>query len=1571
MIKLLIALFFLAFLSSNVHGQQLTKLSSDSARFNEQFKTYFLEKESLKEEDKAKLQEFIDLWNSGGIPESEKSQIRFISNALLKKDGSAFPHVYDYFRLILAFHHHPAQIIKQWTNIFIEIIQDNERKLKDVHDIIKFSVDLLYHNHLYASSSNSWIITADNYSFDYDDDFILRVENTDLRCYAKRDSITVYNTSGELKLFENRWYGKNGKVTYERAGYPADSVHANLNEYSIQMNKAEYSADSVKFIQKYYFDEPLYGSLTDRVMYIKNPSNATYPEFNSFQSDFYIRDIYPNINYDGGFTFEGAKVVGSGSQKEENVKLTLFNNNQPMLNLSSKSIFFYKDRVVSNRSEITIKLGNDSIYHPNLKFVYFVSRQELSILRNDDFISKTPYFSSYHQLYMNFEQLIWDCKTPILEFTALQSAAIANANFESSNYYNARDYYMLQRRDPVHPLIRLRDYSRKTKKRSFNAEDYADHLRLPAYQVKQQLLELTVEGYVIYEAESEMVQLNDKLFSTIKAHYDQIDYDIINIVSETNAPLDNATLNLNNFNLRINGVERVFLSDTQKVSIAPYGKKITVKKNRDFEFDGIVMAGLFRFYGDSFAFSYENFKIDLVNVDSMNMMAQTEEKNFYNDPVLVRINNTMENISGNLLIDEPKNKAGLEQFSIYPIFNSTQKSFVYYDDPYIQGGIYERESFYFEIYPYTLDSLDNFNTENLKFKGEFNSSDIFPSFEENLVIMPDNSLGFIRQTPATGFPVYQGKGKYYQTIKMSNEGLKGDGKIEYANSTTNSDEFLFLPEEMNSTARDFTVQEVTGGVQFPSVKGRENDIEWLPYEEELRSESNKEPFTMINEQTTLDGSILMKPTGITGSGKMNIENSELTSEGIYFDAQAFNTDEANFLIRDKNTNNLLFSTQQVTSQFDYDQRMATFEPNQEIASVRFPENQYTGLIEKFKWQMNEEAINMESTATRTTYIRGELIVERIPPEQGIPSGCHFYSNHPKQDSLDFYSPIAEYDLRNKVLFADQVHHLNVADALIYPKEGDIRVMKSAVMETLNEAEVLANRKNKHHEFYNANIDVKGKYDYSGSGVYNYVDKNGVNYRIKMNKIWVNDSIRTAAKGTISKADNFRLGPNFEFIGTAEMVGNKKNMVFDGATRISHNCKKLHRFWIKFKNEINPDSIYIPITEKPRNLNNGDLFSGVFYATDSMHIYPSFFSGRKKWSDHQLFSSKGYLYFDKNSQRYIISNKEKINNQSLPGPLISLHKSFCYLHGEDSIDLGVDYGQVEMNNFGEVNYNTEKNSFSMNLFLTLDFFMHNQAMEIMANKLDSLPLSRVDVTSDAYIHKLQEITGSNEARKLTQEMKRTGQYNNLPDELDKTLVFNDLNLTWSQKYQSFRSQGKIGIAMVDGRPINKYVNGNIEIIPYRSGDRLNMYLKASDNHWYYFSYFRNVMRTYSTNDDFIRHIKEERSRRRKLNVDWGEPSYLYILSTESSMNKVLERFKESDDKDTQENQNQDSDTNIEPDGNEQENQNQDGNMNIEPDDNEQENIQEDQNEQDQEPLSEESMPSDTTNIMNQKLSDKKN
>ena len=83
----------------------------------------------------------------------------------------------------------------------------------------------------------------------------------------------------------------------------------------------------------------------------------------------------------------------------------------------------------------------------------------------------------------------------------------------------------------------------------------------------------------------------------------------------------NSSLNLNTKDLNIKGVNFVSLSDSQKVYIQPYGGKVSVKKNRDFDFSGRISAGKGRFvlYGKDFNFKYDDFKIDLNKIDSVQL----------------------------------------------------------------------------------------------------------------------------------------------------------------------------------------------------------------------------------------------------------------------------------------------------------------------------------------------------------------------------------------------------------------------------------------------------------------------------------------------------------------------------------------------------------------------------------------------------------------------------------------------------------------------------------------------------------------------------------------------------------------------------------------------------------------------------------------------------------------------------------------------------------------------------------------------------------------------------------------
>ena len=70
-----------------------------------------------------------------------------------------------------------------------------------------------------------------------------------------------------------------------------------------------------------------------------------------------------------------------------------------------------------------------------------------------------------------------------------------------------------------------------------------------------------------------------------------------------------------------------------------------------------------------------------------------------------------------------------------------------------------------------------------------------------------------------------------------------------------------------------------------------------------------------------------------------------------------------------------------------------------------------------------------------------------------------------------------------------------------------------------------------------------------------------------------------------------------------------------------------------------------------------------------------------------------------------------------------------------------------------------------------------------------------------------------------------------------LMLNDVNLKWNPNTMSFMSQGKIGIGFIGNQPLNIYVDGWVELQRKRSGDLLDIYLKANDNVWYWFSYFR--------------------------------------------------------------------------------------------------------------------------------------
>ena len=324
-----------------------------------------------------------------------------------------------------------------------------------------------------------------------------------------------------------------------------------------------------------------------------------------------------------------------------------------------------------------------------------------------------------------------------------------------------------------------------------------------------------------------------------------------------------------------------------------------------------------------------------------------------------------------------------------------------------------------------------------------------------------------------------------------------------------------------------------------------------------------------------------------------------------------------------------------------------------------------------------------------------------------------------------------------------------------------------------------------------------------------------------------------------------LSPAFSYTGDVALSARADLLTFTGAAGVLHNCSTIKSYNIKFKSTIDPKNVMIPVSDKPRDINDNLVFSGSYINTDSIHIYPAFLSEQKSWADVALVNSDGWLYYEKSKGRYLIASREKLADPALPGNLIAFDKNFCILSGEGNINLGAKLDLVKLTSAGKVIHTLDSGKVDINAILALDFYFSNEALRVMADEIRLMPsLKPVNLNTDLNNKGMKDLLGENVAAQLKEEMDLFGSTKNLPKEFTYELLLNDVKLFWNEATSSFRSSGKIGIGFIGPQPVNVYVDGYIEIQRRRSGDMIDIYLKADQSTWYYFSYFKG------SNDDTV-------------------------------------------------------------------------------------------------------------------------
>jgi len=1487
-------------------SQQFKEFTQEPEAFIDEMLNLFERDETNYKKGKDLLVLFEEPWLNGGFSIEKQNKIYEISNMLLKKRARNFPHFYDYLKTVLAFYNNPVDSLNyfEWEKGIQFLAQNNKMTLRDVSNFINKTYYLVIKKAVYYSNTIQWYSTTNNYNIKLDGDTLKFIfPNLDLIGKLRSDSILIHETSGVYYPLLNLWKGNSARIYWEKAGLDKNMVWAEIGNYSFLMNKAFYSIDNIKFYNKFYFDYPLLGTLTDKIVEVNSPETLSYPRFNSKKSNFIIDGIFQDINYQGGVSMQGSKLVGSGTQ-EHPATIMLYRDvelvegedtileKQLFMKTSSLYYAFSQDEVVSRNCKISIIIDTDSIYHPGLQFRYFDINREINLIRDNDpeNMSRSPYYNTYHKIEMDFELLKWAMSDEKVDFTMLRGSSINIANFESQDFFNAARFYEVQGLEQVHPYNSLRRYYRKYDTKVFHEEDLAKFMRYPIAPVRRMLIDFTYRGIVDYDTETGFCTIKPKLFKYLDAIAGRRDYDLIRFESRTSAPLNNAILNLRNMDLAIQGVPLVNVSDSQNVVFYPRNQEILLKKNRDFDFGGRVEAGYFNFYGDNFQFKYDSFKVALNEVDSLSIKVKTGVDN-WGQRILTNVENVIEDVTGDVVIDDPLNKSGIKSYPRYPIFESKQDSYVYYDAKDIQRGKYVRDKFFFIIYPYEIDSLNNFSTKGMGYDGELHSADIFPVIKQPLVLQRDNSLGFHHKTPANGYNTYIDKGQYYSDISLSNRGLRGDGHLEYLTSKTYSKDFIFYPDSANSYTSSFNISKQISRVQYPEVIADSIYEHWMPYSDELFLKTVETSFTMYAEKAKHQGGLLYTPEDLTGYGTMAYNEGELSSKLIKYKADNFSADTADFLMNSVNPDMLAFTTENVNAKVDYISMKSSFKSNTGTSKVELPENLYHAYIEQFSWLMLQKTMKLSTPNKIQIYERGENRIVNADVEGNSPIGSLFVSIHKGQDSLNWVSAETDFDLKTNILSAHQVKYIDVADATVFPNEGEIVVEPKAYIRTLRNADLLANRESKYHRFHSATINILTRNKYHGSGSYNYEDEIGRSQAIQFDIIAVDSLTNTYARGTVKGLQDFSLSPAFGFRGKVSLKAENPLLYFDGHTKINHVCDAMQESWLKFETEIDPNNIYIPLDEQPKDINDNFLVSGAMLATDSIHVFPAFLSPRKRYSNMEVMTAKGYLTYRSKEKKYIIGEKYRINNNDTVGDILTLHKNYCQLYGEGNIDLTADLGQVKINSKGNGIYKIPEDQLRLDLLMTVDFFFPEKCMKFIADTLQTMTaLWSVDLKSRTYTQGVRELLSYTEADQMFKEQNIFGTVKKLPEALNTSFVFANLNMLWDKKQTAWISKGDIGIANILGNQINRKIGGTIAITRKRSGNSLDLYIEISETHWYYFNYKRGLMQAYSSETAFNEMIAGVKGDDRKMKIQKGESSYVFFLSNKKKRDDFIKRIK---------------------------------------------------------------------------------
>ena len=307
---------------------------------------------------------FSPLFLSRSTPESIQDTIIVTVTRLQKKQVKTSSVILGYLKGVYVQLNTDSLDLALWDNWHVSITSmvENKKWRKKLSSYLVLSEGLFTDQIISNSRASKWQFIGGYMSMGVDSLPFVELRDGVLVCYAKGDSATVRATSGRFFPTLGVWVGVNGRVHWEGTTFNDSTQYAVLSDYEVKLSGSSFKTSPVEFHTE-LFDKVLVGDLLFKVQRTKGPEDRIYPRFESDSEKLYLKDFFPNMDFEGGIVVKGSRLDGTGVGDQPGY-LKIYNNDTLFVRCSLNEIMFRKDGFGSIGSELAIYLGKDSIYHP-------------------------------------------------------------------------------------------------------------------------------------------------------------------------------------------------------------------------------------------------------------------------------------------------------------------------------------------------------------------------------------------------------------------------------------------------------------------------------------------------------------------------------------------------------------------------------------------------------------------------------------------------------------------------------------------------------------------------------------------------------------------------------------------------------------------------------------------------------------------------------------------------------------------------------------------------------------------------------------------------------------------------------------------------------------------------------------------------------------------------------------------------------------------------------------------------------------------------------------------------------